>query len=394
MVGDVLTDTERQSDVWKLNASLLETDMPGTDDSGTTIWWRAWLAAQVAIEQELHQQQTLNRLVELPVKKALIEWLVHLIETPQALPPIDRAACGRALSLLGDPRPGVGCIEVPLPSGEGFRVRAEGSGVRAAGVAIPDIVWCDVPMPPGGKVWLGADDQSNNPRREVAIPYSYQIAKYPVTYRQFQAFIDDPEGFYDPRWWDGLADDKYRRHNQSAPDDQYFKYWNHPRENVSWYQAMAFCRWFSWRLGGGYDLDKIETWAVRLPTEWEWEYAARGTDERPYPYLGAFDATKSNTNETGIGQTSAVGLFPDGAAPAPCGALDMSGNVREWCLSAYNESKDNPAEEDISTNVLRVVRSGSWVVNGTDYFRADFRYWYYSFIGNNNWGFRFARSYK
>jgi formylglycine-generating enzyme required for sulfatase activity len=97
--------------------------------------------------------------------------------------------------------------------------------------------------------------------------------------------------------------------------EQDFKYANHPRDTVSWRQAMAFCRWFSWRLGGGSDLKKVDEWAVRLPTEFEWEKAARGTDGRVYPYEGDFDATKCNTRETGLHQTSAVGIFPNGASP-------------------------------------------------------------------------------
>jgi hypothetical protein len=97
--------------------------------------------------------------------------------------------------------------------------------------------------------------------------------------------------------------------------EQSFKFANHPRETVNWYQAMAFCRWLSWRLGGGYDLKKVSEWAVRLPTEFEWEKAARGTDGRIYPYKGDFDAKKGNTDDTGSGQTSAVGIFPNGASP-------------------------------------------------------------------------------
>ena len=97
-----------------------------------------------------------------------------------------------------------------------------------------------------------------------------------------------------------------------------FPYTNHPRETVNWYQAMAFCRWLSWRMDGGYDLKKIDEWKVRLPTKFEWEKAARSTDRRIYPYQGEYDPMKGNTYETGINQTSAVGIFPNGHAK--CGA--------------------------------------------------------------------------
>lgn len=125
-------------------------------------------------------------------------------------------------------------------------------------------------------------------------------------------------------------------------------YWNHPRERVSWFDAMAFSRWLSDKLG----------YEVRLPTEFEWGKAARGTDGCEYPYEGNFDARKGNTHETGLNQTSAVGIFPQGASPY--GVMDMSGNVWEWCLTDYNNPAEHPLNENISSNSLRVLRGGSW----------------------------------
>jgi formylglycine-generating enzyme required for sulfatase activity len=153
-------------------------------------------------------------------------------------------------------------------------------------------------------------------------------------------------------------------HN-NAPGDQAFKYGNHPRERVSWYDAIAFCRWLSWRQGGAYALDKVDEWAVRLPTEFEWERAARGTNGLIYPYGNEFDAAKGNTAETKIGQTSAVGIFPNGASPD--GVLDMSGNVWQWCLTEYNNSAPDASSENIRTTNRRVLRGGSW---GNDHFNA------------------------
>ena len=106
--------------------------------------------------------------------------------------------------------------------------------------------------------------------------------------------VTDPEGFYHAGWWKDLALPEGHNH---APGEQAFEFWNHPRERVSWFDAIAFCRWLSARLGC----------EVRLPTEQEWEKAARGTDERIYPYSNDFDPAKGSTSETGIGQTSAVG---------------------------------------------------------------------------------------
>jgi formylglycine-generating enzyme required for sulfatase activity len=125
---------------------------------------------------------------------------------------------------------------------------------------------------------------------------------------------------------------------------------NHPRVNVTWYEASAFCRWLSLKLRK----------EVRLPSEAEWEKAARGEDGRTYPWGEDFDAAKCNTRETGLGQPTAVGMYPAGASP--CGALDMSGNVWEWTSSPWT---DNYAlgEKDIgapdAAPGFRVYRGGS-----------------------------------
>jgi hypothetical protein len=320
LAGDVLADTGRRADVWGVVSALVADDPPGSGDDPH--WWQGWLAATISSEQRLYEQKLLNKLTEKPVRDALVAWLVALIEKPGALSPVEWAACGRALGLLGDPRPGVG-------------LRPDG---------LPDIVWCEVN---DSQEWTYQNE------KHPALP-PYKIAKYPISYRQFQAFIDDKiEGWNDPRWWQGLA---AADEHKTQSKEQEFKFWNHPRENVSWYDAIAFCRWLSFKLGGGYALDKVGEWAVRLPTEQEWERAARGMDGRKYPYGDSFDAAKGNTSETGIGQTSAVGIFPDGVSPV--GALDMSGNVWEWCLTDYSHPAADAAGEVLSSNKSRVVRGG------------------------------------
>jgi formylglycine-generating enzyme required for sulfatase activity len=170
---------------------------------------------------------------------------------------------------------------------------------------------------------------------------------------------------------------------RGGPRKQAFKYWNHPRENVSWYEAVAFCRWLSHKLGDD----------VRLPTEAEWEKAARWNGQRSleYPYGDTYDPTKANGRDTGIGLTSAVGLFLEGAAP--CGAMDMSGNVWEWVSSVYADYpyRADDGREDLAGNAARVLRGGSWdyvvnVVRGAVRLRGS------PDVRDGDFGFRCARS--
>ena len=269
------------------------------------------------------------------------KWIPRLTDPKRDPNPKARAAVGRALGLTHlDNRKGVGVVR------------------GTNGVALPDIDWIEIP---GGEFQYGDNSDYAAKPQKLTLP-TFHISRYPVTFAQFQTFLDDPEGYADPRWFDGLAaGDGDRR-----MEEQYFKFTNHPRETVNWYQAMAFCRWLSWRLGGEYDLKRVADWAVRLPTEFEWEKAARGVDGRIYPYKGDYDAAKGNTNDTGIGQTSAVGIFPNGASPYR--VMDMSGNVWEWCLSRYQKPAIDARKEDVRTDDARVLRGGAWF-----YFRIGAR---------------------
>jgi hypothetical protein len=317
LAGDVLADTDRRGDLWDLLDDLLDDEIAKGMAADDPRWWTVWLSSVILQEQKLLESDKMRR-SEKAVSDQLRDWTLALIKTPQALPPAERALCGRALSLLDDPRLGVGTTKTTI------------DGIT---VELPHIEWCEIPAPTG----------------EVELKHSFKIGKYLVTYQQFQTFVDS--GDYDqPDWWVGFPPE----YQPQAMADQYNPFDNHPRDNVSWYQAVAFTRWLTTQYQRG---GLIETGVeIRLPTEQEWEYAARGTDERPYPYPGDFDATKGNTSETGIGQTSAAGLFPDGASPF--GVLDMSGNLWEWCLNDYNK----PEIIDGYGNAERkVLRGGSFL---------------------------------
>jgi formylglycine-generating enzyme required for sulfatase activity len=213
---------------------------------------------------------------------------------------------------------------------------------------LPAIEWMEVPAGP----FIYQDDE----QREEALFY---IARVPITYADFQLFIDDPDGFHNPRWWEGLAASEEDR---SEPGEQRYQVADRPRERVSWYEAIAFCRWLTAQAEAHPTLlpEAVRGepgWQITLPTEWQWEKAARGSDGRKYPYGNDFDAEKGNTLEANIEQTSAVGSFPQGASPY--GVLDMSGNVWEWCLNEY----DKPERIALGGDAGRVGRGGAFNLN-------------------------------
>jgi len=327
LAGDVLADTGRASDLWDLISDLLAEELPDALPADSPDWWAVWLAGQIAVEQDLHRITKLGRR-ERPVRDALIDWLVLLVNTPQALLPGERTQCGRVLGWFGDPRPGV-----LAPGG------------------IPDIDWVEIPA---GEFLMGSDKEIDSQAYDDELPQhtvrldAFAISRYSITYAQYAAFVEG-DGYTNRVYWtDAGWDDKGERTEPRYWNDPQWHIDNHPVVGVTWYEAFAFTRWLSARLGVG----------VSLLTESQWERAARGTDGRTYPYGNEFDPTKGNTSDTGIESTSAVGMFPDGASPD--GVLDMSGNVYDWCLTQWRNSYSETPDDDPEGDARRVVRGGSW----------------------------------
>lgn len=232
-------------------------------------------------------------------------WLPRLTDARREPEPQARAAVGRALGRLNlDDRKGI--------------------GLDARGV--PDIDWVEVPA--GDFVYQDGE------RRSLE---TFWIGRYPITNAQFDAFIQDC-GYEDECWWCGLEE---RAH---IPETPLWPIANHPRETVNWYEAMAFCTWLSHRLG----------YTVTLPTEVQWEKAARGTDGRAFPWGNEWREGVANIREADIGRTATVGIFPQGCSPY--GVMDLAGNIWEWCLNEYAH-RERTWREGCEP---RVVRGGSW----------------------------------
>jgi formylglycine-generating enzyme required for sulfatase activity len=198
---------------------------------------------------------------------------------------------------------------------------------------LPMLEWVDIPA---GRVTI--EDKKINYSKEHYVE-AFSISKYPVTYAQFQAFIDAQDGFQNNVWWQGLSGERV-----TTPGSREWATDEHPRDNVSWYDAVAFCRW----LGDNTGL------TIYLPTEQQWQRAAQGDDGREYPWGNAFDSSRCNTMENGINRTTIVDQYPNGVSPY--GVYDMAGNVWEWCLNSHY----NPENTDLVGSFPRVLRGGSW----------------------------------
>ena len=199
--------------------------------------------------------------------------VLRLLDNP-ATTPLRRAAIGDWLDSTGDPRPGVGLLEDGLP----------------------DFAWCPVDF---GEELVG---DSPDPVRVDR----FYLARYPVTWAQYRIFLEAPDGHSDLRWWEGLRRRPEYEREADLLDNQ-------PAQEVSWYDAIAYCRWLSTRM----DYD------VRLPSEAEWQHAATGGDaDRLFPWgrdAGSAHLGYANTRESRLRRATAVGLYPLGKSPV--GAL-------------------------------------------------------------------------
>ena len=152
----------------------------------------------------------------------------------------------------------------------------------------------------------GGEEESPNNERPAHTVYlsSFRISPFPVTNQDYREFVQ-VTGYRTPIHWQ----------RGSFPTGT----GNHPVTNVSWQDAVAYAEWVG----------------ARLPSEAEWEKAARGTDERPYPWGDRFvEGERCNANNM-VGTTTPVDEFPDGRSPY--GVWDMAGNVYEWCSDYYDE---------------------------------------------------------
>ncbi|MEN9934907.1 MAG: hypothetical protein RLZZ387_1486 [Chloroflexota bacterium] len=203
---------------------------------------------------------------------------------------------------------------------------------------------------------------------------AYAIARTPVTSALYAAFVD-ATGAQPPLAWRGPRPPAERL--------------DHPVTDVSWEEARAFCAWLTGQAGGGATAADLSPFVFRLPTEAEWERAARGTDGRRFPWGEVWDASLANTREAGLLSTTPAGGYPGGASPTGC--LDMAGNVWEWTatLDALYPYDAADGREDPGAAGRRILRGGCYA-NPHGYARCACRFRMAPTMRNEFLGFRLA----
>jgi len=282
----------------------------------------------------------------------------------------------------------------------------EGYNQHNVYLAAPFPILPEMVFVPAGEFQMGDNFREGSPNElPVHTVYldAYYIGKYEVTNEQFCAFLNEmgkhSEG--DTTWLDINSSScliVYSGVDYSPkPDKEY-----HPVVEVSWYGARAYCTWLTNKTGHTY----------RLPTEAEWEKAARGTNQRRYAWGDSIDGSYANYIDSGDpydNGTTPVGYyngrkydsFDTHRNSSPYGAYDMAGNAWEWCHDWYssnyyaNSPPNNPVGPSTGSN--RVVRGGGWASHSgypfPAFLRSAGRSYYYPDGTESSIGFRCLREY-
>ena len=223
------------------------------------------------------------------------------------------------------------------------------------------------------------------PQHVLILP-PFAIARTPVTNALYAAFVA-AAGVREPITWRG-----------PQPPDMLR---DHPVVDVSWEDANAFCEWLNAQNAkskmqnaepdAGNSAFCIPHSAFRLPTEAEWEHAARGTGGRAFPWGDEWDDRRANTRDGGPGGITPVGSYPAGASPYGC--LDMAGNVWEWTasLDAPYLYEASDGREDSRAPGRRILRGGCYA-NPHGFARSACRFRLLPNVRNTFLGFRLACS--
>jgi len=237
---------------------------------------------------------------------------------------------------------------------------------------------------PAGSFFMGSDEREDEQPASMVEVNDFYIDRTPVTNAQFRAFWES--GMYedaDAPCWAGLQEGFRWIHKEEmrrVPRYWYDPQWNGPNQpivGVTWYEALAYARWAG----------------KRLPSEAEWEKAARSDDGRRYPWGNEFDFHYCNVAKTGVKCTAQIGSFSP-AGDSRYGVTDMAGNIWEWTSTLYQPYPyhNDDGREDLREDAgRRVLRGGSWQSRFTEHARCANRYYANPNFGFMTTGFRCAQ---
>lgn len=234
-------------------------------------------------------------------------------------------------------------IDFRADYGDGLQALLETLGVESENVRgtqkfiiqpsfeLPLLEWVDIP---DGDIEIEGQSYPIN---------RFRLTKYPVTVAQYEFFVSE-DGYLRPEFWSPAGLNwKAERQHPNFWDDPRWHIDTHPIVGVTWHEAMAFASWLNTKL-------RSVSTVVRLPTEWEWQFAAMGEKRNTYPWGNVFEEARANTSPSH--GTTPVTQYADGSSPI--GIWDMFGNTWEWCLNTSEMNTDG------NSNGERVLRGGSW----------------------------------
>ncbi len=304
-----------------LNALL--TELIASDEKEPQRWYRDLiLAAELGHDRDWSYLRTRPMVKVERLQRELKRGLVALLNDPtQSLPVAERVRAGFLLGDLGDPR-------FPVTLDE-WRHELERAGQ-------PGSYFCRVEA---GEYVIGSSDDdpdaddNEKPQHTIMLDQPLYIARYPITNAQWQVWVEQGGG-----------------KSSYYADDSDLNRPNQPVVSITWYQSNTFCTWLSTQVGA----------SIRLPSEHEWEAAARGKRGWRYPWGDDWRddhaATEEDSATRGWRWTVPVGCYSSGSAP--CGAMDMAGNILEWTASVWHSYPG--VEEPFTDDELRVLRGDGY----------------------------------
>lgn len=216
--------------------------------------------------------------------------------------------------------------------------------------------WCYIPA---GKVTLvpdAVDSEIYIKQNTIVDVPAFWMAKYPVTNAQYSQFMQD-KGYETDTWWTSKGILARNENKWTQP-----RFWYDPKFNgeqypvvgVSWYEAVAFCRWLSHKTNS----------KIVLPSDAQWQRAAQGDNSRLFPWGNRWIPEWLNHS---MYPTTPVTYY-EGKGNSPFGVVDMAGNILEWCLTIYQTGDAN-----LDSDEARVLRGGIWFYETHDGFEVTFR---------------------